>query len=40
MGKKAMELLINLINNEEVERNQFILDDELIIRDSCKEYKK
>jgi LacI family repressor for deo operon, udp, cdd, tsx, nupC, and nupG len=40
MGKKAMELLINLINNEEVERNQYILDDELIIRDSCKEYKK
>jgi LacI family transcriptional regulator, repressor for deo operon, udp, cdd, tsx, nupC, and nupG len=39
MGKKAMELLINLINNEDLERDQFMLDDQLIIRDSCKEYK-
>jgi LacI family repressor for deo operon, udp, cdd, tsx, nupC, and nupG len=37
MGKKAMELLINLISNNEIEKDQYILDDELILRDSCKE---
>jgi LacI family repressor for deo operon, udp, cdd, tsx, nupC, and nupG len=37
MGKKAMELLLKLINNKELEKNQIILADELIVRDSCRE---
>jgi LacI family transcriptional regulator, repressor for deo operon, udp, cdd, tsx, nupC, and nupG len=36
MGKKAMELLINLINDDELEKDQFMLDIELVVRDSCK----
>jgi LacI family repressor for deo operon, udp, cdd, tsx, nupC, and nupG len=36
MGKKAMELLLNLINNNKLEKYQFILDHQLMIRDSCK----
>jgi LacI family repressor for deo operon, udp, cdd, tsx, nupC, and nupG len=37
MGKKAMELLLKLINNEELEKDQFMLADQLIVRDSCRE---
>jgi LacI family transcriptional regulator, repressor for deo operon, udp, cdd, tsx, nupC, and nupG len=37
MGQKAMRLLLRLINNEELEKDQFILPDKLIVRDSCKE---
>lgn len=37
MGQKAMHLLLRLINNEELEKDQFILPDKLIVRDSCKE---
>jgi LacI family transcriptional regulator, repressor for deo operon, udp, cdd, tsx, nupC, and nupG len=37
MGQKAMELLLKIINGEELEKNQFILPDKLIVRDSCKE---
>ncbi|PGY06783.1 LacI family DNA-binding transcriptional regulator [Bacillus sp. AFS031507] len=37
MGEKAMELLLKLINNDELEKNQFILDDQLVVRDSCME---
>jgi LacI family repressor for deo operon, udp, cdd, tsx, nupC, and nupG len=37
MGQKAMHLLLRLINNEELEKDQFILPDNLIVRDSCKE---
>lgn len=37
MGRKAMHLLLRLINNEELEKDQFILPDNLIVRDSCKE---
>jgi LacI family repressor for deo operon, udp, cdd, tsx, nupC, and nupG len=36
MGKKAMELILNLINDNKLEKNQFILDDQLVVRDSCK----
>jgi LacI family transcriptional regulator, repressor for deo operon, udp, cdd, tsx, nupC, and nupG len=35
IGTKAMELLIRLMNKEETERNQYMLEDQLIIRDSC-----
>ncbi|MFC3884457.1 LacI family DNA-binding transcriptional regulator [Bacillus songklensis] len=35
IGTKAMELLLRLMNKEEVEKNQYILEDRLIIRDSC-----
>ncbi|MGG1691812.1 LacI family DNA-binding transcriptional regulator [Heyndrickxia ginsengihumi] len=37
IGKKAMELLLKLINNEELEKDQFMLADKLIVRDSCRE---
>lgn len=37
MGQKAMHLLLRLINNEELEKDQFILPDNLIVRESCKE---
>ncbi|WP_409304098.1 LacI family DNA-binding transcriptional regulator [Peribacillus sp. SCS-155] len=37
IGKKAMELLIRLINHDELDKDQYILEDRLIIRDSCKE---
>jgi LacI family repressor for deo operon, udp, cdd, tsx, nupC, and nupG len=37
MGKKAMDLLLKLINNEELEKDQFMLADKLIVRDSCRE---
>lgn len=38
IGKKAMELLIKLINKDQLERNQYILEDQLVIRETCKEY--
>jgi LacI family repressor for deo operon, udp, cdd, tsx, nupC, and nupG len=38
IGKKAMELLIKLINKEELEKNQYILRDRLVIRDTCRKY--
>ncbi|NYE06319.1 LacI family repressor for deo operon, udp, cdd, tsx, nupC, and nupG [Bacillus niacini] len=37
MGQKAMHLLLKIINDEELEKNQFILSDKLIVRNSCKE---
>ncbi|WP_026694152.1 LacI family DNA-binding transcriptional regulator [Peribacillus kribbensis] len=37
MGQKAMRLLLNLIKDEELEKDQFILPDKLIVRESCKE---
>ena len=38
IGKKAMELLIEIINKKSLEKNQYILEDRLVIRDTCKEY--
>lgn len=38
MGEKAMQLLLKILNNEELEKNQFMLADKLIVRDSCKEW--
>lgn len=38
IGKKAMELLIKLINKDQLEKNQYILEDQLVIRETCKEY--
>jgi LacI family transcriptional regulator, repressor for deo operon, udp, cdd, tsx, nupC, and nupG len=38
MGTKAMQLLLKIINNDELEKDQFILADKLIVRDSCKEW--
>ena len=35
IGQKAMELLIKLMNGSEIERRQYILEDQLVIRDSC-----
>lgn len=37
MGQKAMHLLLKIINNEVLEKDQFILSDKLIVRNSCKE---
>ncbi|MFB3159928.1 LacI family DNA-binding transcriptional regulator [Neobacillus sp. 179-J 1A1 HS] len=37
MGQKAMHLLLKIINDEELEKNQIILSDKLIVRNSCKE---
>lgn len=34
IGKKAMELLLKIINGEELEKRKFVLRDELIIRES------
>ncbi|WP_129730521.1 LacI family DNA-binding transcriptional regulator [Ectobacillus funiculus] len=34
IGKKAMDLLLNLMNGETLERKKFVLKDELIIRES------
>ncbi|MDQ0217433.1 LacI family transcriptional regulator [Peribacillus cavernae] len=36
IGQKAMELLIKLINKDSLTKNQYMLEDELIIRESCK----
>ncbi|EZP77196.1 transcriptional regulator [Parageobacillus genomosp. 1] len=35
IGKQAMKLLLQLIDGEEVERRQFVLPDQLVIRESC-----
>lgn len=35
IGSKAIELLLRLINKEEVAKSQYILEDQLVIRDSC-----
>lgn len=35
MGKKAMELLLEQINGVEMTKRQYVLENELIIRDSC-----
>lgn len=36
MGNKAMELLLNLINGSSLEKEQYMLSDQLIIRESCQ----
>jgi LacI family repressor for deo operon, udp, cdd, tsx, nupC, and nupG len=36
IGEMAMELIIKIINKDPLEKRQFILDDHLVIRDSCK----
>ncbi|PLT34484.1 LacI family DNA-binding transcriptional regulator [Bacillus sp. V5-8f] len=36
IGKKAIQLLIKLINKDELDKNQYILEDKLIVRDSSK----
>lgn len=36
IGENAMELLMKLINHDALEKNQFILEDKLIIRESCR----
>ena len=35
MGTMAMKLLIKLMNKEEIERHQYLMEDQLIIRNSC-----
>ncbi|WP_047152255.1 LacI family DNA-binding transcriptional regulator [Aneurinibacillus tyrosinisolvens] len=35
IGSEATRLLIRLINREEIQREQYMLEDQLIIRDSC-----
>jgi len=35
IGKRAMELLLKKIDNEEIDHGHIILEDELIIRESC-----
>lgn len=35
IGNMAMELLVKLIDQEELQKNQSVLEDKLIIRDSC-----
>ncbi|MGC5325086.1 LacI family DNA-binding transcriptional regulator [Brevibacillus sp. SYSU BS000544] len=35
IGCKAMEILLKIMNNEPIERKQIVLDDELVIRQSC-----
>ncbi|MDQ0217425.1 LacI family transcriptional regulator [Peribacillus cavernae] len=37
IGLKAMELLIKLINKDSITKNQYMLEDKLVIRDSSKE---
>lgn len=36
IGKKAMELLLNIINGEPLQKKKFVMRDELIIRESSK----
>ncbi|RFU66631.1 LacI family DNA-binding transcriptional regulator [Peribacillus glennii] len=36
IGQKAIELLIKLINKDELDKNQYILEDKLIVRESSK----
>ncbi|BDG42999.1 LacI family DNA-binding transcriptional regulator [Saccharococcus caldoxylosilyticus] len=38
IGKKAMELLIKLINKDELKKSQYILEDQLVIRETCKKH--
>jgi LacI family transcriptional regulator, repressor for deo operon, udp, cdd, tsx, nupC, and nupG len=38
IGKKAMELLIKLMNKDKLEKSQYILEDQLVIRETCKKY--
>lgn len=38
IGTKAMELLIRLMNREKIERQQYMLEDQLITRDSCSKH--
>jgi len=40
IGQKAMELLIKLIQKDKLEKTQYILEDQLVIRETCKEKKK
>lgn len=40
IGQKAMELLIKLIQKDKLEKSQYILEDQLVIRETCKEKKK
>jgi LacI family repressor for deo operon, udp, cdd, tsx, nupC, and nupG len=35
IGKNAMELLIKLINKEDLIKTQIMLDDHLVIRETC-----
>ncbi|WP_394238695.1 LacI family DNA-binding transcriptional regulator [Niallia oryzisoli] len=39
IGEKAIELLISLINNKPIQKEQYILEDKLIIRESCGKFK-
>ncbi|RFU64422.1 LacI family transcriptional regulator [Peribacillus saganii] len=36
LGKIAMELLLKLMNNDELEKKQYMLEDKLVVRESCK----
>jgi LacI family transcriptional regulator len=36
MGSVAMRMLIKLINQKELEQGHYVLEHELIERDSCK----
>ncbi|PLR78472.1 LacI family transcriptional regulator [Bacillus sp. V3-13] len=40
IGKRAMKLLLQLINSDELEKQQYMLSDKLVIRDSSKEKKE
>ena len=39
IGKKAMELLLNLINGESLQKKKFVMKDELIVRESSGRMK-
>lgn len=39
IGTKAMELLIGLMTNQKMAKTQYILENKLILRDSCDEYQ-
>lgn len=36
IGRIAMELLIKIISKVNLEKSQYILDDKLVVRESCK----
>ncbi|PLS16053.1 LacI family transcriptional regulator [Bacillus sp. M6-12] len=36
LGKIAMELLLKLMNNDELKKKQYMLEDRLVVRESCK----
>lgn len=40
IGSKAMELLIMLLDKKRIGKNQYILDDSLVIRESCSKINK